>query len=860
MTPLGLAMDDLGRISAELADATGPLRHDARARKGGIAQVVDVVERWRQHSSPSSDGPLPNPRGWLDYAAAAIGTVASVQVALAFLAATTTDVPNAVVRVAPVLPLLTMLMYFASGAVLLGIGTGNAAAIALGFANLGIASAFAHSVGGPAPAWLPLAVQDVWNAVVRLPGDLALVVGAWTFVLHFPRVELGARLQAWVRRLAGAAVTTAFVLLVLHGWFELTGRNSASVIADLAILFDRRQRDSNYWPLVFPLLVMSVPFAVLKLRRAVLAERRRARAFLWGLSTPLLPLVVLSVLGASSATAAAFLRRADVFPWATIVVFCGLWILPLTTGVAVLRDGILGLKFVLRRSLQYTMARSTLSAAIVIPATGGVLALLENQQRSIGEFLNGGGMPWMVSMAGALVLAGVRRDVLRGIDRLFLRHRADVHRLVREVTAASRRTLSAREVAASLAAAVEATVHPSRLGLLVVDAASGDYVPFDGAAHRLHRDSAVVAILQASSAALVLDPGVRNGIARLLPTEERAWCSRGDWALLLPIHADLDTLCAIVCVGKRLADTPYTIEDHAALETICASVGPLLAAKLRPTSGPVFPDAGVLGMECSACGGLAQDEAHRCACRATMVPSLLPDRVGRFILRRRIGRGGMGVVYEAWDPTLNRSVALKALPTIGPGQMAQLQEEAEMMAALPHPGLAFVLGLESCAGVPVIVVEYMGGGTLHDQLRVAPLERRAVVELGLALAESLEYLHSQGVLHRDLKPSNIGITSTGHYKLLDFGIAVYAGRSAPASGTPGYLCPEASAGAPPSPAFDLWALAVVLAECWGVCDLVQDLPAMEGTLATVLSRALSLKADERYQSAHEFRLALETAR
>lgn len=157
------------------------------------------------------------------------------------------------------------------------------------------------------------------------------------------------------------------------------------------------------------------------------------------------------------------------------------------------------------------------------------------------------------------------------------------------------------------------------------------------------------------------------------------------------------------------------------------------------------------------------------------------------------------------------------------------------MAGFLHPNLALIFGLETWRGVPVLVVEYLAGGSLAKRLgdghAVAP-----ALKLGIALAAALSAMHDQELLHRDVKPSNIGFAADGTPKLLDFGLSrlVEEGRMEPQSpaaggpaesgsgarithtghlvGTPIYMSPEALRGAPPSPAQDLWALHLVIWE------------------------------------------------
>ena len=192
----------------------------------------------------------------------------------------------------------------------------------------------------------------------------------------------------------------------------------------------------------------------------------------------------------------------------------------------------------------------------------------------------------------------------------------------------------------------------------------------------------------------------------------------------------------------------------------------------------------------------------------------------------------MGVVYRAIDRTLDRPVALKTLPKVSVDHSIRLRREARTMAALAHPHLATVYGVESWRGRPMLVVEYLDGGTLADRLRRGPVSHVEWKAMGSRVLEALAHVHANGFLHRDVKPSNIGFTGRNVVKLLDFGLASLTEQatshpaafrtSIPATGdysltdrlvgTPAYMPPDAFSGESPAPFFDLWGCAVVMAE------------------------------------------------
>jgi tRNA A-37 threonylcarbamoyl transferase component Bud32 len=222
--------------------------------------------------------------------------------------------------------------------------------------------------------------------------------------------------------------------------------------------------------------------------------------------------------------------------------------------------------------------------------------------------------------------------------------------------------------------------------------------------------------------------------------------------------------------------------------------------------------------EC-ACGLVYSTEHHYCSrCGSALKPSTVPKAIpGRLQFERRVGKGGAGVVYEAVDLALGRRVAVKTLPTLcSHHDVARLRREAQALAATSHRNLATVYDFSVYRGTPMIVMEYVDGGTLAERI---PLPLDVAVEVMLEVTEVVGCLHKAGVVHRDIKPRNIAFTGGGELKLLDFGLARLE-REATMSGVPGhvivgtpaYLSPEAHDHERACPAFDLWALSVTFYE------------------------------------------------
>jgi tetratricopeptide (TPR) repeat protein len=187
------------------------------------------------------------------------------------------------------------------------------------------------------------------------------------------------------------------------------------------------------------------------------------------------------------------------------------------------------------------------------------------------------------------------------------------------------------------------------------------------------------------------------------------------------------------------------------------------------------------------------------------------DLVGRFEIVRELGRGGFGVVYEAKDRELGRSIALKIVRPGRPGVgESQLAREAEAVARLSHQNLVTLHEVGRSEQGPFLVFELLRGKTLQERIEEGPLELRETVHIGEEVARGLAHAHSEGVVHRDLKPSNVFVTNRGAVKILDFGMAHAFGRRRVSGGTPAYMAPEQWEDNPEDERTDVFALGVML--------------------------------------------------
>ena len=199
--------------------------------------------------------------------------------------------------------------------------------------------------------------------------------------------------------------------------------------------------------------------------------------------------------------------------------------------------------------------------------------------------------------------------------------------------------------------------------------------------------------------------------------------------------------------------------------------------------------------------------------------------LGRYLLQRRLGAGGYGVVWQAWDERLERDVAVKVIPIEGDGPApARAEREARVAAKLNHPGIVSLYEFGTDDEAVYLVSELVRGRTFAELLRGGGLSDRDVARIGIALCDALKHAHDKGVIHRDVKPQNVMVVAepaagAGFAKLTDFGVAHLAGgdaltRTGDVVGTLAYMAPEQAEGERVTSAADVYALALTLYEGW----------------------------------------------
>jgi serine/threonine protein kinase len=267
--------------------------------------------------------------------------------------------------------------------------------------------------------------------------------------------------------------------------------------------------------------------------------------------------------------------------------------------------------------------------------------------------------------------------------------------------------------------------------------------------------------------------------------------------------------------------------------------------------------------------------------------------LGRYSIVAPIASGGQGRVYRGRDEYLRRDVAIKVLSPRGPAEVMRrtLMAEARMLSRLNHRHVAGIYDVVTEGGCDFIVMEFVAGATLRDILAGGPLPPPEVLRLGAQIARGLASAHAASIVHRDVKPANLKITSSGEVKILDFGIArllpggavldsaTCTHSSGPVLGTIPYMAPEQLQGQEADERTDIFSIGVVLYEMAtgrhafphrNVASLVDAIrhddppppssvnPHVPLALEYVITRSMQKARKDRYQSALDLAVALET--
>jgi tRNA A-37 threonylcarbamoyl transferase component Bud32 len=579
----------------------------------------------------------------------------------------------------------------------------------------------------------------------------------------------------------------------------------------------------------------------------------------------------------------------------------GLAQVPFTICVAyaVLKQRLFQVSFIVRQSLQYAVARGAL--LIPIPIMAGILIfdLVVHKDQPFGVLLSAHGWAYALMGVAGIVAHKKKSQWMEVLDRRFYREHYNAQQLLRQTVDEIRASSNLAEVAPKAVARIEQALHPEFVAILMREAAEPTYrciasAPAEIYPRGLSAESKLMSAFRLFAKPLQISLAESGWLKQQLPSEDTNFLRDARIDLMVPIAIAPHGREALMVLGLKKSEEPYSGEDQELLSGIGSALALLLERPVTTTLGGFE--------ECPRCGLCYESGMGRCSNEGTQLTQMPFKRLltSRYRLERRLGRGGMGTVYKATDTSLERAVAVKLIRedlVTSRDAAERFRREAKAAASFAHPNLVTVhdFGVDSETRV-FLVMELLEGFTLRQRFeQQRKFATQQILQVLAGVGAGLEAAHENGLIHRDLKPENIFLAQSGGgevAKILDFGLAKFlVSPTDPAAatvdtvpgvlmGTPQYMSPDQLNGEVASAAWDIWALAVITYEMltgthpfpatsvgqmhhsivYGrFTPLSTHCPDAPAEWQQFFERALSPKTAQRPQSAKEFVSSMGTA-
>ena len=626
-------------------------------------------------------------------------------------------------------------------------------------------------------------------------------------------------------------------------------------------------------------------------------HRRRVRWFAAGCTVGIAPIWLLNLTGSllSSTGHRAWLMSAA---WANLRWLAdGCMIaLPASLTYGVLKHQLLDISVAVRRDLRYMLARRMLQAILILPFLGLTLPIITHPNRTLIELLRQSS-----SIVNLILLALVglslkyRRQMRTWLDRRFFREAYRQEVILRRLMGRIKELESAEEVSRLVCDELDSALHPKWLYLC----------QWKGQA----RDLAVVRASVPGAVRMAASDG--DGLLELLKAcKESRECAMApsETMLVVPVSTNNWNEGGALLLGERKSEEPYTESDRNLLDAIAGAMA-IACENLRlkervdqglrerhEVLGRLDHESIHLLKECPACGACfdsMDNMAETCPADGSQLMLSLPVErtiARRYRLERRIGKGGMGVVFEATDLNLNRTVAVKVTTGRLFGDQSALrrfEREARILARLRHPNIVAIHDFGRLGGEGAyLVMERVAGSSWRAELqRLGKIPPATAATWFDQLLGGLQAAHEAGVVHRDLKPENVIIepreNGGGLLKILDFGVAKAPLQASDGwkstetgivMGTVAYMSPEQLRGEQADWRSDIFSAGVMAVEAIsgklprraadgaiGIAALSEQLGGKDGAVLQVLCGCLAEDPRQRGSSVMEIRESLVSA-
>jgi hypothetical protein len=519
-----------------------------------------------------------------------------------------------------------------------------------------------------------------------------------------------------------------------------------------------------------------------------------------------------------------------------------LFVFPLSLAYAILRHQLFDIRVIIRQGLRYAAARKLLLLGPPAVIAVFLLDLYAHRDKSMNEVLRDRAWIYAILAGLAVLLHQQRKRWLEALDRRFFREQYNAHEILRATLEKVHAATSLAQVAPAVVKQIEAAMHVQYCAIVDHQPNERFYrsiavCPDQFSPPLLPANSKIVELSTLLGKPVAVSPDNSNWLSRQLPKNEWRLLRDSGISLLAPIRNSRND--ALMLLGRKRSEEPFTSEDERLIEDVTIGLA------LLPGRSAANNRAMELCAECPSCGRCYETNLGTCPNDgARLVTAPVPYCLDeRFRLQCRIGKGGMGIVYEATDLQIQRKVAIKIISQEWTGSsdaVERFRRESKVLGGFQHPNVVtlFDVGITP-QGRPFLVMELLSGLTLRQELdrtKALPLEQ--IRDIVHQLCAALSAAHRRSLMHRDLKPANIFLCGNTDQrsmceharsdlivKILDFGLAKLAEEPSRAessamfstavgqiAGTPAYLAPEVLRGGQAQRVSDIWAMSVITFE------------------------------------------------
>ena len=573
-------------------------------------------------------------------------------------------------------------------------------------------------------------------------------------------------------------------------------------------------------------VLVALPVSYWKLE--TVTDRRRFRVLVFGALAAMV-FYLPRVIGTSLINLSPWFYRFFDSPYVYMACTVGMLIFPMSFAYAIMKQRLFDVRVIIRRGVQYALARRVLLAIPVAAIGLLVVTVVAQGSQPLFSVLKTHAGSYVAIAALAALASTQRQKWLSALDRRFFRDKYDAQQLFREIVEEIRRAESLEEVAPRVVGRVAEALHTQGCGLLVRKPGESAYrivaaAPPGSLSTDLPATNRLIPLVRMLECPVPITQAGTGWLGQQLPQVDKEFLQKARIEMLVPVALKEGSTEALLVLGAKLSEEPYSAEDTALLENVAGALALLLMRGSGMQAGRSFE-------ECPSCGTCYDTGTTRCSREGTALVLVATPRMlaGRYRLEKRLGQGGMGKVYRATDVSLNREAAVKMIRDeffADRKAIEKFRQESQLTGSLAHPNVVTVYDFGVEAGQRVfLVMELLEGITLRDELRTKKrLDAARTLELFEGICAGVGAAHARGLIHRDLKPENIFLSQkdvSEVVKITDFGIAKTLPQTADETrdtitgvvvGTMKYMSPEQLRGRSASPRWDLWALAVIAYE------------------------------------------------